>query len=132
MKKHSISIIFKTILIGVLLSIVIVWIFLENRPIDHNQMRCDMSGILFVVPVVYGIGLIPMCLPIFLNVYENIRNSYFYSFSTFFGLLLLTNFMMIIESLFGDIEVLLFLILELPFVLVLIYSFVKFRKRYAE
>lgn len=91
-------------------------------------MRCDMSGIVYGI----GIGIIMFLTiglaPIFLNLNKKVRESSFYSLTSFFFI----PFIITIISIFymGDIleSIKEYSVMFIPFFSILTYFFLKFRK----
>ncbi len=128
MKKYIISILLKTTFISLALNIVVLYIFIENQPVDHNRMRCDMSGIAYVLVIAQHILLILLSLPIFLNLKKMVLQNYWWSLFSFFGLHLVT---IIYSAITTNIELSPFLLIGLLFYIILYFYFIKFRQRFA-
>ena len=129
MKKANLAkILLWTFVISTIILTVAIIIIQENgRYEDPEDMypnhNCDMSGIAYGIAVGFNILLTILASTIFLNVYETIRNTFWYSFASFFLLPLVIT--IYFEITLGE-EIYLF---TLPFFAVLAIFFYRFQKR---
>lgn len=128
MKKHITYIILKTTFISLLLNIIILYIFIESRAVDHNRMRCDMSGIAYVLVIAQHILLMLLSLPVFLNLKKIVLQNYWWSLFSFFGLHLIN---IIYSATTANTELSPFLLTGILFYIILYFYFIKFRQRFA-
>ena len=128
MVKYLSKILSLTFLFSCITTTFLLFIFQSMRPLIHNRMRCDMSGIVYGI----GIGLIIFLtiglIPIFLNLNKKVRESSFYSLTSFFFIPFITTIISIIYM--GDISESIkeYSVMFIPFFSILIYFFLKFRK----
>lgn len=128
MVKYLSKILSLTFLFSCITTTFLLFIFQSMRPLPHNRMRCDMSGIVYGI----GIGLIIFltigCLPIFFNLKKKIRKNIFYSVSSFFLVPSIITILSIIYM--GDFSESIkeYSAMFIPFFSILTYFFHRFRK----
>ncbi len=131
MLRYLLLMILKITSIFIILGVLVIYIYLESRPVDFNNMREDMSGLAYVFLVAAGLINAVICLSALLNLFKVIRQNYLYSFASFFGLhftVILFQLLITPPSLW--MEMIPFTLLYGPYLSMLFYHFVKFRKRY--
>ncbi len=121
MKTYLFKALILTLISSCIITFLLIGIMLSTRPVDHNRMRCDMSGILYGVGIALDILLTISAFPIFLNLNKKVRENYYYSLTSFF----LVPLIIIIG--FGLVEGT-GIIISIPFIIVLTFFFIKFRK----
>ncbi len=131
MAKQLSVIIFKTFFFSSIIGVFALYQFLSNQPVDHNRMRCDMSGIAFALYIAYQLYLVLLSLLAFLNQKENVLFNFKHSFLSFFGLHIISLiYLLIITPLLYSQEALPILIASIPYLSFFYYYFIKFRKKY--
>lgn len=111
-----------------IITTVLLFITQSMRPLNHNRMRCDMSGIVYGM----GIGLIIFMtiglIPIFFNLNKRVRENTFYSFTSLF---LFPSIITVISIIYiGDFSESIkeYSSIFIPFLSILTFFFFKFRK----
>lgn len=126
MAKKITLLLLKVCLLSLVVTTAAIAYVLSIRPLNHNTMRCDMSGISF------GVGwFVVICLTIatttaYLNLKISVREKGFYSFLSFYLLPFVISFSLAFSI--GTIASKELCALLFPYFAILTFFYFKFRK----
>ncbi len=125
MKLYLFKILLLIFFLSLLLTMGLIYVIISMRPIEHNTMQCDMSGIFYGVGIFQIIFMTLGSTTIFLNLNKKIRDNYYYSLASFIQVPLAMTFIELIayKDLRGEGGV-----LFIPFLCLSILFFFKFRQ----
>ena len=101
MTKRLTFLLLTSLLVGLVITTLLILLILSQRPVDQNTMRCDFSGLFYVLGWGVVILLTISSSTLYLNLKEQIRNNRWLSLSSFFLLPLLTAITLLV--LMGDL-----------------------------
>lgn len=126
MKRYLSKILILTFLFSCVITTGLIAMILEMRPVNDNS--CDMSGILYGISIGFIVVMTVGTTTIFLNLYKEVRDSYFYSLISFLFIPLTIALISIIcigDFRDGRKE---YSAIFIPFLSLLTIYFLKFRK----